>query len=194
MSVNWRPALAGVLAVGAIATLGIATVDNTGATPAAAPAAAKPAVAATPLPVSVMIPAIGVTSKLGDPVTLQPDGTLGVPPEGVLTPSWWSQGPKPGDNGPAVLVGHVDSNGQLGVFHDLDRLSVGGQVMIGRADGSTITFTITQIVTYKKTDLPITTVYGPTADPELRLISCLGSFSKKTGQYLDNIVIFAKAV
>lgn len=196
MAVSWRPALAGVLAVGAITTLGIATVSNTGTTPAAtAPAAAAPAVVVTPVPTSIMIPTIGVDAKLGTPVVLNPDGTLGVPPETMpQTPAWWSQGPKPGDPGPAVIVAHVDGSGQLGLFHDLDHLSIGSQVMVGRADGSTITFAITEIETVRKTDFPTQKFYGPTADPELRLASCLGKFDKTTGQYLDNILVWAKAV
>jgi hypothetical protein len=40
---------------------------------------------------------------------------------------------------------------------------------------------------------PIVTrdIYGPTPDPELRLITCGGTFDYATGHYLSNTIIYA---
>jgi len=37
-------------------------------------------------------------------------------------------------------------------------------------------------------------VYGPVPDPELRLITCDGTFDYATGHYLSNIVVYATEV
>ena len=65
-------------------------------------------------PVSVSIPAIGVTSDLLD-LGLNPDGTMAVP---SLTASadeaaWYKYSATPGARGTSVIEGHVDSYGGL---------------------------------------------------------------------------------
>jgi hypothetical protein len=45
-----------------------------------------------------------------------------------------------------------------------------------------------------KDRFPTQAVYGPTPDPELRLITCGGAFDYATGHYLSNIVVYATEV
>ena len=47
---------------------------------------------------------------------------------------------------------------------------------------------------YPKDAFPTDRVYGPTAGPELRLITCGGSFDRSAGSYRDNTVVFAREV
>jgi hypothetical protein len=42
-----------------------------------------------------------------------------------------------------------------------------------------------------KSQFPADLVYAPTLAPALRLVTCGGFFNKKTGHYLDNIVVSA---
>jgi Sortase domain len=203
--VNWRPVLAGVLAVGAISTIGIATVDSTStvAPPAAASttpssAAPKPATAA---PISIAIPQIGVQALLGPPVGLNPDGSVQVPDVNTPdVPAYYSPGAKPGDPGNAVILGHVDgrsmtgSGVELGVFHSLSLLQPGAQIKIGRADGSTVTYAVTRVEVVRKTDFPFAAVFGPTSESWLQLVSCFGKFDPASKQYLDSILVFSKLV
>jgi len=44
---------------------------------------------------------------------------------------------------------------------------------------------------YAKDHFPTASVYGPTPDAELRLITCGGQFSPSVGSYEDNIVVYA---
>ena len=107
---------------------------------------------------------------------------------------WYRQGPAPGDPGPAVLTGHVDSVAGPAVFFRLRDIAVGDPVLVDRADGTTVRFTVTRVARYPKGAFPAAEVYGPTPDAELRLITCGGVFDRATGSYADNVIVFARLV
>jgi LPXTG-site transpeptidase (sortase) family protein len=157
---------------------------------------ASPAVATPPaaLPASVSIPAIGVRSDLIT-LGLNADGTLAVPEPGpdYDKAAWFDGSPRPGDIGPAVIEGHVDSaaNGPS-VFYGLGDLAVGDRVDVTRDDGSVVPFEIYDIRVVPKDDFPTLDVYGNTDGPELRLITCGGPFDSTAGSYVDNVVVFAR--
>lgn len=165
----------------------------TGTSPTATPPTEiRPAALSWSVPRQLRIPAIGVTARLDD-VALQPDGTIGVPQPGpdYDHPAWFSGSPTPGELGPSVIVGHVDSvaNGPS-VFFRLGDLRPGDRIEVSRADGSTALFTVQGVRSYAKRDFPTQTVYGETTNPQLRLITCGGSLSA-AGHYENNTVVFA---
>lgn len=141
-------------------------------------------------PVRLHIPAIGVDSSL-IALGLQADGTLEVPP-GATPAGWFTGGPTPGEQGPAVLVGHVNWGGRPGVFVDLWRVTAGDEVAVQRADGSTATFQVASVLQVAKQDFPTSTVYGDLEHAGLRLITCGGRFDRTTGSYEDNIIVLAE--
>ena len=137
-----------------------------------------------------MIPSIGVDAtivRLG----LNADGSLQVPTD-YATAGWWSGGPLPGERGPAVVVGHVDSKAGPAVFFKLATLQPGRTVEVSRPDESTARFVVTRLMQVSKSAFPTKLVYGPTSDAELRLVTCGGSFDSSTGHYVDNVIVFAK--
>lgn len=204
-----------LLALGGCGTAGTGTPDagappsaSAAASSAPAPAAASPAVpapaapapaapgpAALPRsePVVLEIPAIGVRTdllKLG----MRENGSLEVPQDtGSGAPaSWYNGSPTPGERGPSVMLGHVNSpSGRGGVFADLRQLTPGTEINVSRTDGSIAVFTVDRGALYSKNDFPTLEVYGNTAGPELRLITCDG-YDPDTGLFDDNYVIYAK--
>ena len=162
-----------------------------GAGPSRPPDSAAPAPVA--LPVAVSIPAIGVQSDLIT-LGLNPDGTLAVPQPGpdYDKAAWFDGSPRPGNAGPAVIEGHVDSaaNGPS-VFYSLGELVAGDRIEVARADGSTVAFVVDEVRVVPKDDFPTLDVYGNTDGPELRLITCGGPFDSSAGSYVDNVVVFA---
>jgi LPXTG-site transpeptidase (sortase) family protein len=159
---------------------------------AAPPQSAQPTL--VPRPVSLTIPLIGVQTQL---ITLGLDskGAMQVPPlteAGVA--GWYTGSPRPGAVGSAIIVGHIDSTGLPAVFYRLDELRRGDDVYVKRADGTTAEFRVTSVRTYLKDQFPTQTVYGPTPDAELRLITCGGTFDPATRHYLSNIVVYATEV
>jgi hypothetical protein len=147
---------------------------------------------AVPPPVRLRIPALGVDSAL-DPLGRQPDGAVAVPGRSEVA-GWYEPGPRPGQAGPAVILGHVDSRTGPGVFADLRTVRRGTLVRIDRADGSTVTFRITSVLRVPKARFPTDLVYAPTLDPTLRLVTCGGSFDRARGSYRDNVIAFADLV
>lgn len=158
-----------------------------------APAAAEPLPASEP--VAVSIPAIEVQSPL-HPLGLNDDGTLQVPSgERYDEAAWYDGSPTPGESGPAIIEGHVTSQGSTpSVFFDLGALEPGDLVEVDRADGTTATFEVYGADSFPKDEFPKTTVYGNTSGPELRLITCGGTYDPDRRAHEDNIVIFARLV
>ncbi|WP_241175706.1 class F sortase [Modestobacter sp. KNN46-3] len=146
-------------------------------------------------PVSVGIPTIGVTSDLLR-LGLNDDGTVEVPPLGPDDQAgWYERGPAPGDAGPAVLLGHVDSAEHgPGIFFDLGALQPGDEVEVARADGTVAVFAVDRVERHPKDDFPTIEVYGDTADAQLRLITCGGDFDSAVRSYEDNVIAFATLV
>jgi sortase (surface protein transpeptidase) len=161
--------------------------------PGAGSGASEPTgAAAVAEPVSVSIPAIGVTSDLMR-LGLNDDGTVQVPPlEREDRAGWYERGPAPGAIGPAVLLGHVDSaEFGPGVFFELGALEPGDAVEVARADGTVAQFTVDRVETHPKDDFPTVDVYGNTDDAQLRLITCGGDFDSAARSYEDNVIVWA---
>jgi Sortase domain len=142
-------------------------------------------------PARIQIPAIRVDARLGQ-VGLQSDGTIAVPAD-WNQPAWYADGPAPGVQGPAVIVGHLDSNTGPAVFWKLATLTSGEAILITRQDGSLLRYHVTSVGTFARSKFPTAEVYGPTRDSALRLITCGGSFDWTMHRYLDNVVVFAEA-
>ena len=159
----------------------------------AGPAVAVPAARqlASP-PVTLGIPRIKVTNKLIG-LRKQRNGTLAVP-EDALRAGWYSEGFAPGDPGPAVIVGHVDSYRGPGVFNRLKSLRKGDVIRVRRSDGSLVTFAVRQVREYPKRRFPTAQVYRGDGRPTLRLITCGGEFDRRTRSYRSNVVAFADLV
>ncbi|HEX4091299.1 MAG TPA: class F sortase [Trebonia sp.] len=193
---------AGLVVVGAGAT-GLALTRHPDVPRAAAlqvlPAPTGPIVAAPTAgaaqaaePASLVIPSIGVRTTLVH-LGLTSGGALQVPPTTAVA-GWYTGSPRPGGIGSAVIAGHIDSVAGPGVFFRLADLHRGARVYVRRKDGTLAVFEVTQVRSYAKDDFPTEAVYGAVPDPELRLITCGGTFDYSTRSYLSNTVVYAKEV
>lgn len=154
------------------------------------PAAALGPVAPRALrPVRIAVPSIGVDASMVD-LGIAGDGSIEVPhdPDDV---GWLATTPSPGDRGPAVVAGHVDSTTGAAVFARLSTLRVGAEVVVTRRNGTTATFTVDGVRTYPQARFPTRSVYGPVPGPALRLITCGGTYLADRGGYQDNVVVYA---
>jgi Sortase domain len=144
------------------------------------------------VPVSVDIPAIGVSSKLLD-LGVSADGMIQVPPISTSADkaAWYKYSATPGQIGASVIEGHLDSYHGPAVFFRLGALRPGDKVDVRLADGITAVFRVTGVRRYFKSDFPAKAVYGPTHYAALRLITCGGAFDFTTGHYLSSTVVFA---
>jgi hypothetical protein len=157
------------------------------------PTASSGPILAASAPVSISIPAISVQSPLQD-LGLNADGTLAVPQPGPFynEAAWYDGSPTPGQRGPSVIEGHIDSAADgPSVFFRLGALQPGDEIDVARADGTMAIFTVTGVRQYPKDEFPTSTVYGNANFAALRLITCGGAFDSATGHYLANTVVFA---
>ncbi len=165
----------------------------------AQPAPARPAATPTapyllPLPHSratrLAIPYIGVDAPVLD-LRLDDRRRLPAPSDDdAHRVGWYADGPGPGERGTAVAVGHLDTDNGPAVFAGLSMLKRGKLIEVRRADGRTAVYAIDALRRYEKANFPNGEVYGDRGRPELRLITCGGTFHRRTG-YDGNLVVFA---
>lgn len=172
-----------------------------GAVPPSAPALdlppvpirdAAPTVAApVPAPVRVSLPAQGVTAPL-DAVGVSPDGQMELP-EDVDRVGWYRFGPVPGDDGSAVLAGHVDDREQgLGALAPLRTTEVGDVVVVTGATGAETRWQVVSRELITKQVLPLDSIFNREGPPRLVLITCGGPFIPELRSYRDNVVVVAE--
>jgi hypothetical protein len=177
-------------------TTSLPRTDRPGSTPAASTTTTAPAkvqqFALRSTPVQLRVPAIALDVSLST-LGLNLNGTVQVPTD-IQQPGWYRLGPSPGQDGSAVILGHVDSYQGPAVFFKLRLLVAGDLVDVSLADGVTAQFEVTSVDQYLKTSFPDQLVYAGHGQSALQLVTCGGTFDAQTGHYLSNIVVYTSLV
>jgi sortase (surface protein transpeptidase) len=166
--------------------------------PSPSPVTSEPAFSAvrelarSQVPVRVRIPSLGVDAPVG-PVGKAADGTVEVPTRWEDV-GWYDAGARPGEDGPTVLLGHVDSKAGPAVFARLPQAPPGTVVEVVGDGGELTRWRVERTEQHPKTRFPTEAVYLPALRPELRLVTCGGAFDRATGHYVDNVVVHASLV
>jgi sortase (surface protein transpeptidase) len=127
------------------------------------------------------------------PIGLAPDGTLAVPQPGPDEDraAWFTNSPTPGQPGPAIIEGHVDTTRGPSVFFKLGSVRPGNKIHVLRKDGVEVVFTVHAVRDYKKAAFPTDVVYGgDLSHPQLRVITC-SDFDPSIRHHVGNEVVFA---
>lgn len=140
-------------------------------------------------PVQLRIPSIAVNAQITTVGRLE-DGTMETPPVSSAVTGWYRYSPTPGEQGPSVIVGHVDDYRGPSVFWRLHELAAGDTFEVTRADESVATFAVTSVQQFDQASFPTAEVYGDTEYAGIRLITCGGTFNHQTGHYTQNTVVF----
>lgn len=139
-------------------------------------------------PASLHIPSLNVSAPFIK-LALNRDRTIEVPKTEHKV-GWFIYGAKPGDTGPAVVVGHLDSPKGPAVFQNLKNIKVGEEIKITRQDNSTVTYKVDAIEKYSQDNFPTEKVYGSIDFAGIRVITCSGYFDTKKGHYSENLIVF----
>jgi sortase (surface protein transpeptidase) len=140
-------------------------------------------------PTRLRIPTLGVDAPL-DPVGLEADGGMEIP-EDVERVGWYEPGVAPGEEGSAVLSGHVDSRTQgPGVLFELRSIDVDDEVVIETAEGEQ-RWRVVGRTRYGKQALPVDELFSWEGPPRLVIITCGGDFDPEAGAYEENVVVHA---
>ncbi|MFJ6200032.1 class F sortase [Micromonospora sp. NPDC092111] len=145
-------------------------------------------------PTQIAISSIDLRAAVHD-VGIAPDGSIAVPDTArAQEAGWYDRGPTPGQYGPTVIVGHVDTTTGPAVFHGLKELRDGDEIEVTRADRKVAVFEVDQVQRYGKDRLPADQIFGDFSRPNLRLITCGGRWIGGETGYADNVVVYASLV
>jgi hypothetical protein len=143
---------------------------------------------------TVSVPKLGLTDVSLVALGLNPDHTIQVPPlaqPGEL--GVYAKGPMPGQVGPSVILGHINSGGTAGAFAHLADLRVGDEVTT-TGPGLRTRFRVYRTQVIDKAEFPTHDVYSDAPGPELRLISCGGQLDQAAHNYLGQVIVYARKV
>jgi len=143
-------------------------------------------------PVKISIPKINIEADFVD-LGITGNNEIEVP-ETTTEVGWYKFGPTPGELGPAIVLGHVDSKTGPGVFFYLGQLEPGDRIDITRADGTIAQFQVDGLERYDQSFFPTSLVYGDIEHAGLRLITCSGSYDRKQRRYDHNLVVYASLI
>ena len=196
-----RRLLLAAAVVGVLAGCSDAPRESVAAPPSPTPSpsrASEPAFAAvreverSEVPVRLRIPSLGIDAPVG-PVGKAADGTVEVPTRWEDV-GWFDGGARPGEDGPTVLLGHVDSKAGPAVFARLPEAPAGTVVEVVGDGGAVTRWRVERTEQHPKVQFPTEAVYLPGLRPELRLVTCGGAFDRATGHYVDNVIAYASLV
>lgn len=112
-------------------------------------------------------------------------------PQDVAEIGWYEYGGSFGA-GNTVLAGHISRPGERGVFYDLKLLKLGDPVTV-RVSRAFLSFTVTRVATYPKTEFPAEDVFIGDGTPTLVLVTCGGVFDQGARSYEDNVIVWLEA-
>jgi LPXTG-site transpeptidase (sortase) family protein len=118
-------------------------------------------------------------------------GNMDVPKD-ANNVAWYELGYKPGENGNAVIAGHLDTKTGPAIFYNLNQLKVGDEITVATNLNKKLVFTVVNKQIYKANNFPVLTVFGTASEPLLNLITCTGVFDRTTEHYLDRVVVITK--
>lgn len=144
-------------------------------------------------PTRISIPSVGIDNSVIS-VGRSDDGSMEVPALFDPVTGWYKYSPTPGEIGPSVIVGHVDTHKGPSVFWRLGQVKPGEIIEITRADSTVVKFKVEALKQFEQDNFPNAEVYGNLDHAGLRLITCGGTFNRQTGRYTQNTVVFASIV
>jgi hypothetical protein len=139
-------------------------------------------------PARIAIPEADVRTEVVDAPARR--GELKIP--GVGTAGWYSGGPRPGEPGRSVIIGHLDRRKGPGLFARVPRLRRGAEVAVTDRRGQVHRYRVVGAAQARKNRFPREQVYGYSSRPVLVLITCGGPYRSGRG-YRDNVLVYARA-
>lgn len=175
-------------------TVAKATASLNTSSPTPTPALSTATPTTTPsvaVPVRLLIPRIGVNAPVEN-VGITANGDLETPQQNPWTGvGWYSNGPRPGQSGSAVINGHLDRpGGYPATFWNLRYLVPGDTVMVLDAQGKTLHFRVLRVASYPPQQAPVQEIFGATDGNYLNLITCAGTWIPAQHQTTLRLVVY----
>lgn len=144
------------------------------------------------------IPALGVNAPIV--ATGAVNGSMVIPADvhqvgwydGIDAPGGSGVAPAPGQSGVAILAGHVNWVGQgPGALKNIGTLESGDSIDVTGTNGRLTHWVVAKKPTVSsKTQLP-PELFSNSGAARLALVTCGGPFDSSTGNYADNVIVWA---
>ncbi len=146
------------------------------------------------LPILLSIPKLALTAPI-EHVGLMSDGTLEVP-VGPSNVAWFNAGPRPGEEGSAVIDGHFGWKDSIpAAFDQLHALVKGDMIYVTDDNGFTTVFVVRELRLYGEHEDASIVFNSKDAKAHLNLITCAGAWDRGRKSYSERLIVFAdKAV
>lgn len=148
-------------------------------------------------PIKFEIPVLGVSSDVQN-VGLTKTGNMGTPsgPDKYRDIAWFKIGPRPGQEGSAVVAGHLDNGfGLEAVFYNLNQLKAGDEVIITTDKGERAVFRVLSQEIYDYKNAPTGEIFNrKDGRALLNLITCDGTWIKSEKSYDKRLVVFTEMI
>jgi LPXTG-site transpeptidase (sortase) family protein len=112
-------------------------------------------------------------------------------PDNLWTTAWLAGSALPGMPGSSVIAGHRGI-GTPAIFSHLENVRPGDRIFISDTAGGQLIYEVTHVVSLDLSAATQVDVFGPTAQPQLVLITCFGKYSDGTGTYDHPWVVFGR--
>ncbi len=143
-------------------------------------------------PVRLQIPMIGLDADI-EAVGQTESGQMDVPTN-FQNVAWYEPGTTPGEQGNAVISGHLDDPKGPAVFWKLRKLKINDQIIVTDAAGSKHTFAVIGKESYADDTAPLDKIFGFDLERDLNLITCDGVWNRKAHQYTQRLVVYTRLV
>jgi sortase A len=145
-------------------------------------------------PAKLIVPALAIDVPL-ESVGVNVKGEMAVPHDAGI-PGWYKGSVFPGLPGNAVIAGHKDSiMGMRGIFADLQKMQIGDIFSVKDTAGKLISFRVTDVQSYDAGNAPVHQIFGTSRETShLQLITCIGDWVPRTGEYAKRLVVFSERV
>lgn len=143
------------------------------------------------VPAHLEIPTLGVSASV-EQVGNKADGSMGTPTN-FTNVAWYELGSRPGEEGNAVIDGHVNNAlTKAGVFEHLSELRVGDAVSVSDVSGKTLNYRISQTSTYATNEAPLEDIFSRSGASQLVLITCDGDWIPSEHSFDKRLVVVAQ--
>lgn len=145
------------------------------------------------LPSRLKIPKIGVDATI-DHLGTTPQGEMSTP-DGPANAGWFNLGPRPGENGNAVISGHFGYKNNIpAVFDNLHKLQKGDKLYTTNEKDETTTFVIRELRTYTPKENATDVFRSSDGQAHLNLITCQGVWNQAQKSYSTRLVVFTDKI
>ncbi|NDO88143.1 class F sortase [Cellulosimicrobium cellulans] len=145
---------------------------------------------APPAPTRVVVADLGIDLPV-EPAGVDPDGRMALPGSGDVA-AWYRFGPAPASPaGATVVAAHVDDPDGVGPFARLAEAAEGTSVEVVDATGTSFTYTVTDVRSIAKPEVPLDELFDRDGERRLVLVTCGGRWDPDRRSYSDNVVVTA---